>query len=347
MNRGSLLAACGLFSLSLCVAAFPAMAQRSAPPAGPSQSASAEMVIPQLRQEIDRGRIAAAIKQLNALKQRQPVPAGVDRLLGLAYYQQGKFAEADAAFASALEDDPHDTEAAQLRGLTLFRLGRPARAIPLLESAANWTAHTHVDPSYVLALCYLQTRQYDNARHAFAHQYGFAPDSASAYLIAARMLFRQNEPGEARQYAEKALTLNAKLPHAHELLGELALARQDPGAAIAELEKERAVNPLDGSVYDRLGDAYVRAGNYVQAEQALQRAVLLEPTATGPYILLGKALLADKDPSGAVMYLERAEKMDANNRMTHWLLAQAYRELGRDADAERESVITGKLTRSN
>jgi tetratricopeptide (TPR) repeat protein len=347
MNRGPLVAACLLVSLSLCMAAIPAMAQKSALPSVSSQSASAEPEIPHLRQEIDRGQIAGAIKQLNALKERQAVPAGVDRLLGLAYYQQGKFAKADAAFVSALADDPHDTEAAQLRGLTLFRLGRPAQAIPLLESAESWTAHTHVDPSYVLALCYLQTRQYDNARHAFAHQYGFAPDSAPAYLIAARMLFRQNDPEEARQYAEKALTLNVNLPHAHELLGELALARQDPGAAIAELEKEQAVNPLDGSVYDRLGDAYVRAGNYAQAEQALQRAVLLEPTATGPYILLGKALLADKDPSGAVMYLERAEKMDANNRMTHWLLAQAYRELGREADAARESAITSRLTHSN
>lgn len=313
-----------------------------------AKPASSEHIdLGQLRLEIDRGQAADALKQLDALAARRPVPAGVNRLRGLAFYSQKKFAQADAAFASALQQDPHDAESAQMRGLTLFRLGRPAEAIPLLESASNWTAHTNVDPSYVLGLCYLQTRQYDNARHAFAHQYGFAPDSAPAYLIAARMLFRQENLPEAQQYAEKSLALDAALPQAHQLLGELALARQDLATAIAELEEERKVNPLDGGVYDRLGDAYVRAGNYTKAERALQRAVLLEPTSTGPYILLGKALLGDKDPVGAAMYLERAEKMDANNRMTHWLLAQAYRELGREADAVREGQITAKLSGSH
>lgn len=332
-----------LFPL-LCLAA--SIVQAQAPPQQASVAAisSAQPDLNQLRLKIDRGQTTAALEQLDALAARKPVPAGVNRLRGLALYAQNKFAEADAALGAALQQDPHDAEAAQLRGLTLFRLGRPAQAIPLLESASNWTAHTSVDPSYVLALCYLQTGQFDNARHALAHQYGFGPDSAPAYLIAARMLLRQENLPEAQQYAEKALAIDSSLPHAHQLLGELALARQDLSTAIAELEKERSVNPLDGGVYDRLGDAYVRAGNFAKAEQALQRAVLLEPTSTGPYILLGKALLADRDPSGAAMYLERAEKMDANNRMTHWLLAQVYRELGRDADAARESRLTAQLT---
>ena len=84
---------------------------------------------------IDRGHTTDALKQLDTLAAQQPVPAGVNRLRGLALYSQNQFAEADAAFASALKQDPHDEESTQLRGLTLFRLGRPADAIPLLESA--------------------------------------------------------------------------------------------------------------------------------------------------------------------------------------------------------------------
>lgn len=300
-----------------------------------------------LRSKIDRGQLAEALKQLDALAAEQPVPAGVNRLRGLALYSQNQFAEADAAFASALKQDPHDVEAAQLRGLTLFRLDKPAEAIPLLESSSSWTSQTRVDPSYVLALCYLQTGQYDNARHAFAHQYGFDPDSAPAYLVTARMLFRRDNLPEAQQSATKALEIDPQLPLAHALLGEIALAQQHIDVAIAEFESERLRNPLDGSVYDRLGDAYVRAGDYTKAEQALQRALPLEPSATGPYILLGKALLMNQDPAGAVMYLERAEKMDANNVMTHWLLAQAYRSLGRLDDARRESQISGKMQPAN
>jgi predicted Zn-dependent protease len=297
----------------------------------------------QLRQMIDRGHPADALKQLDKLTAQQPIPPGINRLRGLALYSQNQFAEADTAFASALKQDPHDEESTQLRGLMLFRLGRPAEAIPLLEAAHDWTSQTKVDPSYVLALCYLDTRQFDNARRAFATQYGFPPDSAPAYLLAARMLLRREYLPVAQQFATKALELDPQLPLAHALLGEIALAGQHLDEAIAEFEKERLRNPLDGAIYDRLGDAYTRAADYTKAQQSLQRALLLEPTATGPYILLGKVLLKRQDPASATMYLERAEKMDPSNYITHSLLGQAYRSLGRAEDASRETQTSEKI----
>jgi predicted Zn-dependent protease len=292
---------------------------------------------------IDRGHTAEALKQLDTLAAQQPVPAGVNRLRGLALYSQNQFVEADAAFARALKEDPHDVESSQLRGLTLFRLGKPADAIPLLEAAHDWTSQTKVDPSYVLALCYIDTRSYDNARKAFARQYGFSPDSAPAYLLAARMLLRSEYLPIAQQFATKALELDPQLPLAHALLGEVALAGEHLDEAITEFEKERIRNPLDGNIYDRLGDAYTRTGDYTKAQQSLQRALLLEPNSTGPYILLGKVLLKRQDPANAMMYLERAERMDPGNYMTHNLLGQAYRSLGRAEDASREIQTAQKL----
>ncbi len=303
-----------------------------------SAAAGSSPNLVQLRQMIDRGHAADVLKQLDAVAQH-PAPAGVNRLRGLALYAQSNFPEADTAFANALQQDPHDEESIQMRGLTLFRLGRPKDAIPLLEQAHDRTAQTKVDPSYVLALCYLDTRRYDDARHAFAIQYGFPPDSASAYLLAARMLLRREYVPVAQEFARKALELDPQIPLAHALLGEVALAGEHLDEAIAEFEKERARNPLDGNVYDRLGDAYTRAADYAKAQQALQQALLLEPNSTGPYILLGKVLLKRQDPVGAVMYLERAEKMDPANYMTHNLLGQAYRALGRTDDASREMQL--------
>jgi len=292
---------------------------------------------------IDRGHTAEALSQLDALAAQQPVPAGVNRLRGLVLYSQGQFAKADAAFASALEQDPHDQEAMQLRGLTLFRLQRSAEAIPLLEAAPQWTSQTNVDPNYVLALCYVNTRQYDKARGAFASQYGFPPDSAAAYLLTARMLLRREYLPIAQQFAARAIELDPQLPLAHALLGEIALAGEHLDVAVAEFEKERLRNPLDGNIYDRLGDAYVRSGDYIKAQQSLERAVLLEPNSTNPYILLGKVLLKRENPASAVMYLERAVQMDPNNYMTHSLLGQAYRSLGRSEDASRETQTSQKI----
>ena len=157
----------------------------------PSTQATTPEALQPIQALIDKGHTADALKQLAALAAAKPVAPGVYRLQGDALYAADRFAEADTAFAAALAQDPHDLESTQMRGLTLFRLGKPGEAIPLLSAAHEWGPGTRVDPSYVLALCFVDTRRYDDARHAFAIQYGFPPDSAPAYLLAARMLFRR------------------------------------------------------------------------------------------------------------------------------------------------------------
>ena len=302
-----------------------------------------EDTLHQIQQAIDKGHAADALKRLDALAAAVPPAPGVLRLQGKAFYALDRLGDADAAFAAALAQDPRDLESTQLRGLTLFRLGKPGEAIPLLVAAHNWGPDTRVDPSYVLALCYLDTRRYDDARHSFASQYGFAEDSAPAYLLAARMLLRREYVPVAKEFAEKAVALDPQLPLAHGLLGEIALAGNHMDDAISEFETERLRNPLNGNIYDRLGDAYSRVADYQRALQSLQRAVLLEPNVTAPFILLGKVLLKQQNPANAAMYLERARSMDPGNYMTHNLLGQAYRALGRADEATREIQLSQKL----
>ena len=292
------------------------------------------------RTALQHGQAEAALDRLDALVKSAPETAGLDRLRGNALYSLDRLSVAETAFAEAVKKDPHDLESVQMRALTLFRLGRPADAVPLLESAHATSAQTRVDPSYLLALCYLDTRRFDDARGAFAAQYGFAPDSGSAYLLAARMLLRREFVPQAELFAKRALELDPQLPLAHELLGEIALAQNQIDVAIMQLRQERERNPLEGITYERLGDASERKGDYAGAEQVLQQAILLLPNSTGPYILLGRAHLKENDPAGAVPFLQKAEAMDPANYMTHNLLAQSYRTLGRSAEATREVNLT-------
>jgi Tfp pilus assembly protein PilF len=89
-------------------------------------------------------------------------------------------------------------------------------------------------------------------------------------------------------------------------------------------------------MYDRLGDAYLRDERFSEAQQALNRAVLLEPSSTGPYILLGQLFLKMKQPIQALHYLDHAMKMDPSNYITHNLLGQAYKATGQFDEANRE-----------
>lgn len=267
----------------------------------------------------------------------------LDRARGQSLYDANQLPEAERAFADAMQQDPRDDEAIQMRGLTLFRMGRPADAIPLLEQARGQGVQRKADPSYVLALCYIDTRRYDDARRAFAAQYGFAPDSAAAYLLAGRMLLRREYLPVAERFAQQAVALDPHLPLAHELLGEIQLAGNRLDDAAASFRLEIQIDPADAASYERLGDLLGRQGKFSESRITLQRAVLLEPNATGPYILLGRTTLREGDAAAALTYLQRAEHMDPANAMTHSLLAQAYRTLNRPADATRELGTVEKL----
>jgi len=280
---------------------------------------------------------------LDGLAAQSPEPAGVERLRGMILYQKDQFPEAFKAFSKAADQDPQDRESIEMQGLSLYRTGHSAEALPYLEKAHATVIRANVDPEYVLGLCYSDVKRYDDARHAFATQYGFAPDSAEAYLLAARLFLRREFAAEAAREAHKALEINPNLPLAHQLLAEVALAKADVAGAIPELEAERKINPLNGNLYDRLGDAYLRNGQFEQAKEALNRAVLLEPSATAPYILLGEVFLKLKQPIEALHYLDHAAKMDPSNYLTHNLLGQAYKATGQVEEANREFQLVVDL----
>ncbi len=300
---------------------------------------SGTVVVPSLnsaRELAAKGRLDEAMMQLDALAKQSPEPAGVERLRGGILYQREQFDEAAAAFARAAAENASDRESIEMRGVSLFRIGRVREAIPFLEAARTPVESANVDPNYVLALCYADVGRYDDARHALAAQFGFAPDSAEAHLLAARQFLRRELKDEAGKEASTALQLKPDLPLAHELLGEVALAQGDSARAIRELEAERKINPMSPDVYDRLGDAYVRSGEWTKAQEALNRAVLLEPQATGPFILLGETFLKLNEPIEALHYLDHAARMDPSNYITHNLLGQAYRATGQKDAANRE-----------
>jgi len=251
--------------------------------------------------------------------------------------------KAAASLKRAEEENINDSEAVQLLGLSYYLANRPADAIPALEKVQTWFASANVDAAYILGICYIQTKDYPHARIAFAKMFGVPQDSAASYLFTARMLLRQDFSPVAEEYAQKAATLDPKLPLVHFLLGELDLYHSKIPEAIAEFQKELVLNPGYAAAYYKLADAYSRIQKFDEAEKLLQRSIWLDATSTGPYILMGKVLEKKGESELAVRALQRALTMDPNNPIPHHLLGQAYRELGRSEEAERELKVAAQL----
>lgn len=272
-----------------------------------------------------------------------PGTKGLSHEFGLAYYKSGDYLKAIDSFKKATQEDPADKEAIQLLGLCNYLAGRPAEAIPFLEQVQGWYARANVDASYILGVCYIQTKNYPQARGAFARMFEVKPDSAAAYLVTARVLLRQEFDPIAEEYAQKAIEIDPKLPLAHYFLGELHTYKSRIPEAIADFQAELALNPGHAATYWKLADAYSRIGKFDDAERLLQRSIWLDSTSTGPYVLLGKVLEKKGESELAVRALQHALTMDPNNAVTHHLLGQAYIDMGRTEDAERERKAAQQL----
>lgn len=295
------------------------------------------------RQLLQQGKYDDAITALLQLESTHPGMKGLSHEMGAAYYKKSDYMDAIAWLKKALGENSGDSEAEQLLGLSYYLAGRPAEAIPELEKVQTWYPSANVDASYILGICYIQTKDYPNARKAFGKMFDVSADSAASYLFTARMLLRQDFGPVAEEYAHKAVRLDPKLPLAHELLGELYLYHSQIDQAIAEFQKELEINPGYAAAYYKLADGYSRLQKFDEAERLLQRSIWLDPTSTGPYILLGKVLEKKGETQLAVRALQRALTMDPNNPIPHHLLGEAYRDLGMKDDADRELKLAGQL----
>jgi tetratricopeptide (TPR) repeat protein len=328
-----------LLAATICSAQTQRDTNSLAPDAGSSFSsdfASAEKLLHQ-------GKYDDAISELQKQAAKIPPPEHLSRELGVAYYQKGEYLKAVEYLKTAHAEDSRDNESVQLLGLSYYLAGHPAEAIPYLEKVQSWYPRANVDATYILGISYIQSKDYPKARVAFARMFDVPSDSAASYLFTARMLLRQDFDPVAEEYAIKAITLDSKLPGAHQMLGELYLYKSRIPEAIEQLQKEVSLNPASAVAYYKLADAYSRLQKFDDAERLLQRSIWLDATSTGPYILMGKVLEKKGEFELAVRALRHASAMDPNNPVTHHLLGQSYRDMGMKQEAEAELKIAEEL----
>jgi tetratricopeptide (TPR) repeat protein len=296
------------------------------------------------RAQIAQGKPQAAI---DALKTLDPAAdARVGHLLGVAHYHANQPARAIALLTAAVDRLPpgsiEKVEATQVLGLALYLSGRIADALPYLERTRE-AAPDNPELAYVLGMAYIQTRQLEKARQAWARTFAVDPASASAHLLTAQMMIRAQLDDLAEAELRLAQKQDPRLPHVHYLLGQTALFRGQLDDSIALFKKELEINPADSMALLRLGDAYVRQMKWSEAISVLQRSVWINPSFSGPYILLGRAYVKKGELGTAEGMLRRAVELDPNNTSAHYLLAQVLQQTGRAEEAKREFEAAERL----
>jgi tetratricopeptide (TPR) repeat protein len=299
---------------------------------------------------LNAGKPDSAIELLRSISKSEASESQINHLLGLAYYQKSDYTRAIEYFSLSIKGTQPGSkqyrQAIALIGMSHFLLGHMKEATGYLEQVRSW-APDNVEMMYALGVSYIQTHDLKNARETFAKIFALPPDSASAYLINAQMLIRQQFEEFAEKELARALELDPKLPQAHFLLGEMAIYHADVERGIEFFEKEIAINPAFAMAYYMLGEAYTRRLNWDKAIAPLQKAIWLNPFFSGPYIVLGKVYLKIGDLLNAESLLRRALKMDPNNFSAHYLLAQVLQQSNRLEEAKKEFELADRLRTSS
>jgi tetratricopeptide (TPR) repeat protein len=309
----------------------------------PIQPTGSAVALDHARTLMSSGKNQAAIDLLKDALAKDPEARGLEAALGQAYYSERQYEAASQHLEIAVKQNPQDGESVQLLGISYYLLGHMQQAVPLLEKVQSWLPHPDVTGSYILGVSFLQLGNLDKARAAFAKMFSVPPDSAGAYVALAKMMLQHQFEEKAVAELQKAIQLDPRQPQAHFMLGEIYLFKSQVPEAVQEFAQELKINPIAWDAYWRLGDAYSRVEKWDQAESALKQSVWLNPDFSGAYILLGKVELKKGLPDLAAGFLERAIKMDPNNYSAHYLLGSAYKELGRQQEADHEFELTRSL----
>ena len=261
-----------------------------------------------------------------------------DHADGVSFYKQREFAKTIESILRAVAVEkpgtPEYRESAVILGQSYYLTSRIPEASIWLQKAVEDGVRIN-EVFYMLGNCYIQQREPDKARAAFAAMFSVPLESAAAHLLTAQFMIRREFEELAQKELARAIQLDSRIPEAHYLIGMMAIFRNEIDKAVEEMGREIAINPDFAMAYYRLGDAYTRREDWDSAIPSLQRAVWLNPDYSGPYILLGKAYFKKKDHASAEGMLRRAIQMDPRNYQAHYLLGQVLMERGKTEEGRR------------
>lgn len=278
------------------------------------------------------GNYDLAVPQLEHALKLQPNLLGAQQTLGVSLLLEGNAAEA----ISYLEKAPD----AELLGLAYLETGRLADAIGAWQRALS----EHPDDPDVLY--YFSRATGLASKQALGRLMATDPGSARAHeAMADRDVDIGRLPEAIREYQE-SLRLKPDAPGVHLSAGKAFAAAGNWTAAVSEFRMESTLRPASAETFYYLGTALLKQGQASEALEALSRSNQLQPGTPGTLLATGKAAALAGDNAGAETFLKKLLEIDKENDLAaqaHFELAGIYRKSGRDAEADREMAEYEKL----
>jgi tetratricopeptide (TPR) repeat protein len=288
------------------------------------------------------GRLDEAIEQYRAALAKNPQNSALHMNLALAYYKKHQCAEAVPELEPLHNLAPADVRVATLLGDCYVQTGRDDKAIAILGPLS--AAHPEdLGIAWLLGSALIRNGQRREGL-ALVDRVAKEGNSAEAYLLAGQTTLKLNEFERARDDAEAALRLNAKLPGAMTLKGMVLPYLGDNQAAIATLRMALAANPDDFDAHMNLGAVLHTERQLPEARDHLERALQLQPDSVMARYEMARLERTEGRIEASTADFEKVVKLEPNWSQPRLELSALYYRLGRQADGAREKAAYDRLT---
>jgi arylsulfatase A-like enzyme/Tfp pilus assembly protein PilF len=137
----------------------------------------------------------------------------------------------------------------------------------------------------------------------------------------------------------KAVELRPESVSAHYSLGMALFQAGDLKDAAPQFEAAVARNPKSAEMHYSLASIYVRTDRMDDARKELQKSLAIKPDFYDANLMLGHIFVVQKKPLLAIPYLQKASKSKPGVGDPHRFLADAYAQLGKKEQAQREREL--------
>jgi tetratricopeptide (TPR) repeat protein len=191
----------------------------------------------------------------------------------------------------------------------------------------------------------MAANRYDIARESLDRAIAAEPLSWYPRFLYGFQFYQQNEMPAAIASFEKARELNPRAAEPARFLGlaDEALGRTDEALALYKraIELEEASGKLQSETLLTYSRLLLLLGEFDECRRTIGRAGKVDSASRDPHFEAGRLWMKQGDPAQAAKEGEialRLRKGDVTDRQVHFLLVQAYRAAGQDADAARHAA---------
>jgi choline-sulfatase len=165
---------------------------------------------------------------------------------------------------------------------------------------------------------------------------------APAYTALGEIFSGMGDPSRAIPALRKAVELRPESVSAHYSLGMALFQAGDLKNAGPQFEAAVTRNPTSAEMHYSLASIYVRTDRMDDARKELQKSLAIKPDLYDANLMLGHIFVVQKKPLLAIPYLRRASRSKPDVADPHRFLADAYVQLGKKEQAERERELAGR-----